>query len=65
MPPDAHGAAVAARYIPLKRSLRVLPFGVGMGLIVPIMTVVNTTAFAFPSSKALSTGIESPMPPSR
>jgi LPLT family lysophospholipid transporter-like MFS transporter len=44
----ALGAVIAARYVPLKRSLRVLPFGVAMGLVVPMMTVVSTTTFAYP-----------------
>ena len=44
----ALGAVIAARYIPLKRSLRVLPFGVAMGLVVPMMTVVSSTTFAYP-----------------
>jgi MFS transporter, LPLT family, lysophospholipid transporter len=44
----AVGAVLAARFIPLKGSLRVLPVGVAMGLIVPLMTVVSTTSSAYP-----------------
>lgn len=44
----AVGAVVAARFIPLKRSLRVLPVGVAMGLIVPMMTLVSSTTAAYP-----------------
>jgi len=43
----AIGAVVAARYIPLRGSLRVLPYGVVMGLMVPVMTVVNQIEFAY------------------
>jgi MFS transporter, LPLT family, lysophospholipid transporter len=44
----AAGAVIAARFIPLKGSLRVLPVGVAMGLLVPIMTLVSTTTLAYP-----------------
>jgi MFS transporter, LPLT family, lysophospholipid transporter len=44
----AVGAVLAARYIPLKRSLNVIKIGVAMGLFVPLMTLVNTEAFALP-----------------
>ena len=44
----AVGAILAARYIPLKRSLNVTKMGVAMGLFVPLMTLVNTEAFALP-----------------
>ncbi len=37
----AFGAVLAARFIPLKRSLRVLPAGIFMGLIVTLMTMVS------------------------
>ena len=37
----AIGAVIAARYVPLKRSVRVLPFGIAMGLVVISMTVVH------------------------
>ncbi len=44
----AFGAMAAARYVPLRRSLRVLPVGVAMGVVVPLMTLVQTTAYAVP-----------------
>ena len=44
----ALGAVAAARLIPLKGSLRVLPVGVGMGLLVPLMTLVHTEPGAWP-----------------
>jgi MFS family permease len=44
----AVGAAAAARYIPLKGSLRVLKVGVAMGVLVPIMTLVTTQGMAYP-----------------
>ncbi|MCO5119873.1 MAG: lysophospholipid transporter LplT [Burkholderiaceae bacterium] len=44
----AIGAVAAARYVPLRRSLRILPVGVAMGVVVPLMTLVETTAFAVP-----------------
>ncbi len=44
----AIGAAAAARYIPLKGSLRVLKVGVAMGVLVPIMTLVTTQGVAYP-----------------
>jgi MFS family permease len=44
----AIGAIVAARFIPLKRSVRVLPVGVAMGLIVPCMTLVSSVEWAYP-----------------
>jgi MFS transporter, LPLT family, lysophospholipid transporter len=44
----AIGAILAARYIPLMRSLSVTKMGVAMGLFVPLMTLVNTQAFALP-----------------
>ncbi len=44
----AIGAIGAARVVPLKGSLRVLPVGVGMGLLVPLMTVVSSEAAAWP-----------------
>jgi hypothetical protein len=43
----ALGAAGAASAIPLKRSLRVLPCGVAMGVMVPIMTVVSSIPLAY------------------
>lgn len=44
----AVGAVLAARWVPLKGSVRVLPFGVGMGLLVPVMTLVTSTDSAYP-----------------
>jgi MFS family permease len=43
----ALGAVLAARVIPLKGSLRVLPCGVAMGVIVPMMTLVHDTSVAY------------------
>ncbi len=43
----AVGAVVAARFVPLKGSLRVLPFGVAMGVLVPMMTLVHTLPVAY------------------
>ena len=37
----ALGAVLAARYVPLKRAVRVLPFGIGMGVVVLAMTFVH------------------------
>ena len=44
----AIGAVMAARVIPLRGSLRVLPCGVAMGVIVPMMTLVHDTSVAYP-----------------
>ena len=44
----AGGAVAAARFIPLKGSLRVLKVGVAMGVLVPLMTLVSTQAAAYP-----------------
>ncbi|MCX7275381.1 MAG: lysophospholipid transporter LplT [Burkholderiales bacterium] len=44
----ALGAVLAARWIPLRGALRVLPVGVGMGLLVPMMTLVSTQEAAYP-----------------
>ncbi len=44
----ALGAVVAARWIPLRGALRVLPVGVAMGLIVPTMTLVTSLGAAYP-----------------
>jgi LPLT family lysophospholipid transporter-like MFS transporter len=43
----AGGSIVAARWIRLRRSLSVLPCGVAMGLIVPVMTLVQDHATAY------------------
>ncbi len=44
----AGGAMLAARYVALISSLRVLPVGVAMGLMVPMMTLVSTEVAAYP-----------------
>ncbi len=44
----AIGAIVAARYIPLKRSLSVIKVGIAMGLMVPLMTLVDSQFLALP-----------------
>ena len=44
----AIGAIAAARFVPLKKSLSVLPLGVGMGLIVMTMTLVSDVRYAYP-----------------
>ena len=44
----AAGAVLAARFVRLRDSLRVLPAGVAMGLVVPCMTLVHAESAAFP-----------------
>jgi MFS family permease len=44
---SAFGAILAARFIPLKLSLRVLPAGVAMGLVVMGMTLVSAMPFVY------------------
>jgi len=44
----AGGAVLAARFVRLRDSLRVLPAGVAMGLVVPCMTLVHAESAAFP-----------------
>ena len=44
----AIGAVAAARYIPLKKSLTVMPLGVLMGIVVIAMTLVHTVWLAYP-----------------
>ena len=44
----AGGSVLAARWIRLRASLRVLPCGVAMGVIVPIMTLVHDQTVATP-----------------
>ncbi len=44
----AAGAVFAARSVRLRDSLRVLPVGVAMGLVVPVMTLVSSEWVAFP-----------------
>lgn len=44
----AAGAVAAAKLVSLKRSLRVLPYGVALGLLIPAMTMVNAVWLAYP-----------------
>ncbi len=44
----AIGAIAAARFVPLKKSLSVMPLGVIMGFVVVIMTMVHTVWLAYP-----------------
>jgi MFS family permease len=44
----AVGAMFAARVVRLRDSLRVLPVGVAMGVVVPVMTLVSSELLAFP-----------------
>ncbi len=44
----ALGAVAAARFVPLKKSLSVMPLGVIMGLVVIVMTMVHTVWLAYP-----------------
>ncbi len=44
----AGGAAAAAHFVPLKKSLSVMPLGVAMGAVVIAMTQVHTTWLAYP-----------------
>lgn len=44
----ALGAVAAARFIPLKKSLTVMPMGIAMGFIVMVMTQVHTIWIAYP-----------------
>ncbi|RQO38573.1 lysophospholipid transporter LplT [Herminiimonas sp. KBW02] len=44
----ALGAVAAARFVPLKKSLTVMPLGVIMGVVVIIMTMVHTVWLAYP-----------------
>lgn len=44
----ALGAVCAARFVPLKKSLTVMPMGVAMGLIVMFMTLVHDVWLAYP-----------------
>lgn len=43
----ALGAAAAARFVPLKRSLTVMPLGIAMGAVVIAMTLVHTAWLAY------------------
>ncbi|NMM37759.1 MAG: lysophospholipid transporter LplT [Glaciimonas sp.] len=44
----ALGAIGAARFIPLKKSLSVMPMGVAMGVVVILMTLVHSVWIAYP-----------------
>lgn len=44
----AMGSVAAARFVPLKKSLSVMPLGIAMGLVVMTMTLVNSVWFAYP-----------------
>jgi hypothetical protein len=44
----ALGAVGAARFVPLKRSLSVLPLGIAMGMVVILMTMVHNVWIAYP-----------------
>lgn len=44
----AMGAVAAARFVPLKKSLSVMPLGVAMGVVVILMTMVNNVYVAYP-----------------
>ncbi len=44
----AIGAVTAARFVSLKKSLQVLPFGVAMGFVVMLMVLVKSPWFAYP-----------------
>lgn len=43
----ALGAMAAARYVPLKKSLSVMPLGVAMGIVVILMTLVHSVWIAY------------------
>ena len=44
----AFGAVAAGRYVPIKKSLSVMPFGIAMGLVVMSMTMVHSVWLAYP-----------------
>lgn len=44
----AIGAVAAGRYVPIKKSLSVMPFGVAMGFVVISMTMVHSVWVAYP-----------------
>ena len=44
----AFGAMAAARRVPLKKSLSVMPLGFAMGIIVIVMVMVTNVSFAYP-----------------
>jgi MFS family permease len=43
----ALGAVAAARFVPLKKSLSVMPLGIAMGVVVILMTLVHTAWIAY------------------
>jgi LPLT family lysophospholipid transporter-like MFS transporter len=44
----AIGAIAAARFVPLKKSLSVMPLGIAMGIVVILMTLVSSVWIAYP-----------------
>jgi LPLT family lysophospholipid transporter-like MFS transporter len=44
----ALGAGAAARFVPLKKSLTVMPLGIIMGMVVMLMTLVHSFWMAYP-----------------
>ncbi|MFL9925080.1 lysophospholipid transporter LplT [Herbaspirillum lusitanum] len=44
----ALGAIAAARFVPLKKSLSVMPLGIAMGIVVMLMTTVTSVWVAYP-----------------
>lgn len=44
----AFGAVAAGKFVPLKKSLSVMPFGIAMGFVVMSMTMVHSTWVAYP-----------------
>ncbi|MET3105858.1 LPLT family lysophospholipid transporter-like MFS transporter [Oxalobacteraceae bacterium GrIS 2.11] len=44
----AFGAVAAGKYVPIKKSLSVMPFGVAMGFVVISMTLVHSVWVAYP-----------------
>jgi len=44
----AFGAVAAGRFIPIKKSLTVMPYGVAMGFVVMAMTMVHSVWLAYP-----------------
>lgn len=44
----AIGAVAAARFVPLKKSLSVMPLGIGMGIVIISMTMVRSVWLAYP-----------------
>lgn len=44
----ATGAIIAAKYVTLRRSVKVIPLGIAMGVVVLVMNFVNVTVIAIP-----------------